>query len=141
MSQDQLVTIKSTFGGKWKLDRSENFDEFLKEMGVGMIKRQLASKASPTCEIGVEGDQVVITNAGAKTKTEKCKLGEEMETEVMGETGKVTVVLEGEKLVMTPSASNKVKLPSTRRYITGTEMCLELQLGSGVVCKRIFKRV
>jgi hypothetical protein len=28
-----LEEIKLQLGGKWKLDRSENFDEFLKELG------------------------------------------------------------------------------------------------------------
>ena len=28
-----LDEIKEQLGGKWKLDRSENFDEFLKELG------------------------------------------------------------------------------------------------------------
>lgn len=28
-----LDEIKSELGGKWKLDRSENFDDFLKELG------------------------------------------------------------------------------------------------------------
>ena len=29
-----LEEIQSKLGGKWKLDRSENFDEFLKELGM-----------------------------------------------------------------------------------------------------------
>ena len=30
---DQLKEIKSKFEGHWKLDRSENFEGFLKEVG------------------------------------------------------------------------------------------------------------
>jgi hypothetical protein len=29
------------FVGKFKLSKTENFDEFLKELGVGMIKRKV----------------------------------------------------------------------------------------------------
>ena len=29
------------FLGKFKLSKTENFDEFLKELGVGMIKRKV----------------------------------------------------------------------------------------------------
>lgn len=32
-----LEEIKLQLGGKWKLDRSENFDEFLKELGKCFI--------------------------------------------------------------------------------------------------------
>lgn len=31
-----LEEIQSQLGGKWKLDRSENFDEFLKELGKSL---------------------------------------------------------------------------------------------------------
>lgn len=30
--------------GTYKLEKSENFDAFLKEMGLGLLKRQAASK-------------------------------------------------------------------------------------------------
>jgi hypothetical protein len=32
-----LEEIKSQLCGKWKLDRSENFDEFLKELGKSLF--------------------------------------------------------------------------------------------------------
>lgn len=28
-----IADVESQLGGKWKLDRSENFDDFLKEIG------------------------------------------------------------------------------------------------------------
>lgn len=32
-----LEDIQTVLGGKWKLDRSENFDEFLKELGKSKL--------------------------------------------------------------------------------------------------------
>lgn len=34
-----LQEIQSQICGKWKLDRSENFDEFLKELGKTFLTR------------------------------------------------------------------------------------------------------
>lgn len=45
------ISIAMAFVGNYKLTKSENFDEFLKEMGVGMIKRKLANSTSPELEI------------------------------------------------------------------------------------------
>jgi hypothetical protein len=35
--------MADVFTGNWKLSKSENFDEFLSELGIGMIKRKVRS--------------------------------------------------------------------------------------------------
>ncbi|KAJ8312421.1 hypothetical protein KUTeg_009794, partial [Tegillarca granosa] len=55
-----LDEIKSLVGGKWKLDRSENFDDFLKALGLNVVFRKMASAAKPVIEIKVDGDTVKI---------------------------------------------------------------------------------
>ncbi|RWS23948.1 fatty acid-binding protein FABP-like protein [Leptotrombidium deliense] len=37
--------------GKYKLESSEKFDEFLSEMGVGFLLRKFAQTATPTVEV------------------------------------------------------------------------------------------
>lgn len=57
-----LEEIKSQLGGKWKLDRSENFDEFLKELGLNIVFRKLAGAATPTIEFTVEDETIKMTS-------------------------------------------------------------------------------
>uniref|UniRef100_A0A8R1EGK7 FABP domain-containing protein n=1 Tax=Caenorhabditis japonica TaxID=281687 RepID=A0A8R1EGK7_CAEJA len=49
MSAEQFV-------GRWKLVHSENFEEYMKEVGVGMLARIAAANVKPTLEIKVNGD-------------------------------------------------------------------------------------
>ncbi|CAB03391.2 Fatty acid-binding protein homolog 8 [Caenorhabditis elegans] len=50
-----MVSMKE-FIGRWKLVHSENFEEYLKEIGVGLLIRKAASLTSPTLEIKLDGD-------------------------------------------------------------------------------------
>ena len=43
--------------GTWKLDTSENFDELLKELGVGFMLRKVAGTSKPNVEISKDGDE------------------------------------------------------------------------------------
>ena len=45
-----LEEIKSQLGGKWKLDRSENFDEFLKELGKSNYIYNIGAAVYQWCE-------------------------------------------------------------------------------------------
>jgi hypothetical protein len=42
--------------GRYKLVKTENFDEFMKKLGVGLIKRKLANSVSPLNVIMVNDD-------------------------------------------------------------------------------------
>lgn len=48
--------MSQEFVGRWKLIHSENFEEYMKEVGVGLITRKAAANLKPTLEIKVEGD-------------------------------------------------------------------------------------
>lgn len=48
--------MSQEFVGRWKLVHSENFEEYMKEVGVGLITRKAAANLKPTLEIKVEGD-------------------------------------------------------------------------------------
>lgn len=77
--------MAAQFDGKYKLKSSENFDAFLKEIGIGLVTRKLANTASPTLEITTDADGYTTIKAVApfKTQTTKFKLGEEFEEERM----------------------------------------------------------
>jgi len=69
-----------SFEGVYKLTKTEGFDEFLKEIGVGMIKRKLANSTTPELEVKQDGDTwTVKTKTALKNSEIKFKLGEEFE--------------------------------------------------------------
>ncbi|XP_078335918.1 sodium/calcium exchanger regulatory protein 1-like [Crassostrea virginica] len=78
--------IKNRFVGKWKLHRSENFEDFLGECGVNFFVRKMAGMASPVSEISVkEGDKVHISMVTSFMTQEDCfSLGEEFEKDMRG---------------------------------------------------------
>ncbi|KAJ8312420.1 hypothetical protein KUTeg_009793, partial [Tegillarca granosa] len=81
-----MEEIKAKFVGKWKVDRSENFDDFLKEVGVNFALRKIASLAKPVMDITIEeGDKVKIAmHIGIKDQIDMFKFGEEYEKEMDG---------------------------------------------------------
>lgn len=90
------------WNGKFELESSENFDDFLKALGVGFILRNAAKLATPTVEITNEGDSFAMkTTTTFKTQEIKFSLGQEFdETRMDGVTVKTTITREGEnKLV------------------------------------------
>ncbi len=53
-SLDLIEDVKDPIIGRYRLVSSEGFDDFLKALGVGMVKRKLANSVSPVIVIDVE---------------------------------------------------------------------------------------
>lgn len=127
------------FGGKWKLEKNENFDEFLKAMNVGMLMRAAASKGSPVLEITQDGDKFTIITKGARTNEVTFKMGEQFTTKDPLEGKDVTMMpaWEGDKQVITNvNDSNGVKIT---RELEGGKL-VQTQTKGSVTCKRIFAK-
>ena len=72
------------FKGEWKLDSSENFEELMKELGVGMILRKVGATTKPNVRFEFVDDQWVMTTTSAiKTHVIKFKLDTEFEEETL----------------------------------------------------------
>ncbi|XP_043395359.1 myelin P2 protein-like isoform X1 [Chelonia mydas] len=68
------------FLGAWKLISSENFDSYMKELGVGFTTRKLGSLDKPSVIISINGDIITIkTESTFKNTKISFKLGEEFE--------------------------------------------------------------
>nr|XP_014334154.1 PREDICTED: fatty acid-binding protein, adipocyte isoform X2 [Bos mutus] len=68
------------FVGTWKLVSSENFDDYMKEVGVGFATRKVAGMAKPTLIISLNGDVVTIKSESTFKNTEiSFKLGQEFD--------------------------------------------------------------
>lgn len=89
------------FLGKFTLVSSENFDEYMKAIGVGFALRKIAVNLKPDLHIEKDGDQWTVTSVSTfKTVVTKFKLGEEFEeTTPDGRTVKSTITLEDNNLI------------------------------------------
>ncbi|XP_063860257.1 sodium/calcium exchanger regulatory protein 1-like [Scylla paramamosain] len=129
--------------GKYKMDSSEGFDEFMKALGVGMVMRKMGNAATPTVEITLDdGTYTLKTVTTFKTTEIKFKLGEEFEeTTADGRTVKSTITLDGNKLIhnQVGDKEKKEKDSVLTREFTDTEMLMECKVDD-IVCKRVYKR-
>ena len=66
--------------GKFKLTQSENFEEFMKALGVGLVTRKLGNKSSPTVTITEDSGEFTFKQESlVKTSEIKFKIGQEFD--------------------------------------------------------------
>ncbi|KAM8734496.1 fatty acid binding protein 4b [Acanthopagrus latus] len=90
------------FVGNWTLTSSENFDEYMKAIGVGFATRQMGNMAKPNLVISVEDAGLISMKSETTFKTTeiKFKLNEEFdETTADGRKTKTIFTLDNGKLV------------------------------------------
>ncbi|XP_039596416.1 fatty acid-binding protein, heart-like isoform X2 [Polypterus senegalus] len=69
-----------SFAGTWKMCDSKNFDEYMKQLGVGFLMRQMGCSTKPTTIIELNGDEIIVKTQSTFKNTEiKFKLGEEFD--------------------------------------------------------------
>ncbi|CAG2102862.1 unnamed protein product [Medioppia subpectinata] len=83
------------FTGTFKLNTSNNFDEFLEELGVNVVLINMAKMSTPVVNITKDGDTYTLkTIAGFKNSEIKFELGKEFEEARMdGKTVKIIIAL------------------------------------------------
>ncbi|XP_030373570.1 probable fatty acid-binding protein [Scaptodrosophila lebanonensis] len=126
-------------GKKYKLDKSEGFDEYMKELGVGMVLRKMGNSVSPTVELTQDGDTYTFTTTSTfKTSAISFKLGEEFDEETLdGRKVKSIITLDGNKLTQ----EQKGDKPSTIvREFNDSELITTLTIGN-VKSVRVYKSV
>jgi len=126
------------YTGKFKLTSSDKFDEFLKELGVNFVLRNLAKTSNPVVEITKDGEEFTLkTTTTFKTSEIKFKLGEEFEEARMdGAKVKTKVEADGNKLVQTQYGDKEVKIV---REFNGDELKVVCTVGP-VESVRIYAR-
>jgi len=117
------------FTGKFKLTSSDNFDEFLKELGVNFVLRNLAKTSTPVVEITKDGDTFSLkTTTAIKNSEIKFELGKEFEEARMdGKNVKTVVVADGNKLIQTQFGDKEVKIV---REFNGNELVVTASVGA-----------
>ncbi|XP_078422417.1 fatty acid-binding protein, brain-like [Cetorhinus maximus] len=89
------------FLGTWKLVDTQNFDNYMRELGVDFATRQVGNVTKPTTIIRLDGDNVIIQTKSTYRNTEVIfQLDKPFNEHTIDNRDCKTVVsLEGEKLV------------------------------------------
>lgn len=128
------------FVGKWKLINTENFDEYMKALGVGLVLRKLGNTTKPSIVISQNGDTFTLEAISAvKTTKIVFKFGEEFDEKTAdGREVKSVITQEGDnKLVHKQSGDPPSTL--TRELQDDNTMLLTLE-AKGVVATRTYQR-
>ncbi|KAM6181808.1 fatty acid-binding protein, brain [Erethizon dorsatum] len=128
------------FCATWKLADSQNFDEYMKALGVGFATRQVGNVTKPTVIISQEAGKVVIRTQCTFKNTEiSFHLGEEFnEISADDRKCKSVVSLDGDKLIHIQKWDGK----ETKfvREIKDGKMVMTLTFGD-IVCIRHYEKV
>jgi len=128
------------FAGKWKLESSENFDEYMKALGVGFMTRKVGATAKPTVVISQSGAQWTLRSESA-IKTVEFTFGFDEEFE--------EGTADGRKVKSTVHKDSDTKwthvqkgeVPSTiTRELTDPNTIVMTCEAAGVSSKRVYKR-
>lgn len=122
---------------KYKLDSSENFEEIMKALGVGLFTRKIGAATSPVMELTKEGDVYTLTSESTfKNTVTKFKLGEEFDEETPdGRNVKSIVTQEGNKLIQIQKGDKTTKIV---REFSPEEVKMVLTVDD-ITCTRIYK--
>ncbi|XP_003480087.3 fatty acid-binding protein, adipocyte [Cavia porcellus] len=127
------------FVGTWKLASSENFDDYMKEVGVGFATRKVAGMAKPSLIISINGDVLTIRSESTFKNTEiSFKLGQEFD-EVTADDRKVKsiITLDGGALVQVQKWDGKTT--TITRKIEGDKLVLVCVM-NGVTATRVYEK-
>jgi len=129
--------------GKWNLESSENFEEYMKALGVGFATRKIGNSVKPTYTISNDGNTWTIKLESTFKNTEiKFTEGVEFDEETLdGRKAKSTVTLEGDKLVQVQKdASSGAVATTIHREVNAEDKFVQTLECQGVKSVRVFKR-
>ncbi|CAI6347675.1 unnamed protein product [Macrosiphum euphorbiae] len=131
------------FDQKFKLEKSENFDEFCKALGVIEVMRTLGKVMSPVVELtkNQDGKYVLTCNTMIRDTSIEFNLNEEFVEETL-DAHKVRSIItqEGNKLVHIQKGSSNRKETTIIREFEPDLLTMTLT-ADGVTCTRIYKAV
>ncbi|XP_036623944.1 fatty acid-binding protein 5-like [Trichosurus vulpecula] len=125
--------------GKWQLVESKGFDEYMKELGVGMALRKMAGVAKPDVYISENGSVCTIkTESSIKTSQFSFTLGEEFdETTADGWKTRSVCTLENDTLIQRQTWDGK-ETTITRKVDDG-KLLVDCIMNN-VTCHRVYER-
>ncbi|XP_075955719.1 fatty acid-binding protein, liver-type-like [Anarhichas minor] len=126
-----------SFSGKYQLESQENFESFMKAIGLPDELIQKGKDIKSISEIEEDGDNFKVTvTTGSKVLVNTFKIGEEAELETFtGEKAKAVVQRDGNKLTVSLKG-----IESVTELVDGNTIVNTMTLGS-IVYKRTSKRM
>ncbi|XP_041486120.1 fatty acid-binding protein 9-like [Microtus oregoni] len=127
------------FLGTWKLVSSENFEDYMRELGVDFAARNVAGLVKPTVNISLNGEKINIQTESSFQNTEiSFKLGEQFdETTADSRQVKSIVTLEGGSMIQVQKWLGKET--TIKRKIVEGKMVVECTMNN-VVCTRTYEK-
>lgn len=129
--------------GRYLMESSEGFDDFMKALGVGMIKRKLANSVIPINEIEIsdEGLYTIRTVTTVRTSEISFKLDEPFtEDTIDGRKTQTTPTREGNFLKLDQKGNKGEKDSVMTRQLDGDIITMKL-IVDNIICTRIYKRI
>ncbi|XP_044861262.1 fatty acid-binding protein, adipocyte-like [Mauremys mutica] len=127
------------FVGIWKFVSSEKFEDYMKELGVGLATRTLGSLAKPTVTISTDGDVITIKTKSTFKNTEvSFKLGEEFE-ETTADDRKTKSIVTLEEGLLTQVQKWDGKETTIKRKLADGKMIVEYMMNN-IICTRVYER-
>ncbi|KAG9273796.1 retinol-binding protein 2 [Astyanax mexicanus] len=127
--------------GRWVLETNQNFDDFMKVLGIDFATRKIALLLSQTKVIIQDGDKFTIKTLSTFRNYEMSfTIGEEVEEYTKGLDNRVVKTLitwEGEELVCIQKGE-KANC-GWKHWLEGDKLHLELYC-EDVVCHQVFKK-
>ncbi|XP_067867647.1 fatty acid-binding protein, brain-like [Heterodontus francisci] len=131
--------MMEAFVGTWRLVDTQNFDNYMKELGVDFATRQVGNVIKPTLVIKLDGDNVILQTKSTYRNTEIIfQLDKPFIEHTMDDRDCKTVIsLESEKLVQVQKWDGKQS--TLTREIKDEKLMLTLILND-VVSVRTYER-
>ncbi|CAJ0932761.1 unnamed protein product, partial [Mesorhabditis belari] len=133
--------LAKEFAGSWNFVSGENFEEYMKECGVGLITRKLAANLKPVLEFVIEDGKWTMTSTSTfKTHVVKFEIGAEFNDKTAdGRDVKSTFFVEGDKLIQQEIGLKGGKDSRFERYIEDGKLKIVCEC-NGVKSTRIYER-
>ncbi|KAM9434055.1 fatty acid-binding protein, intestinal [Clarias gariepinus] len=129
------------FNGTWKVDRSDNYEKFMEQMGINIVKRKLAAHDNLKITLEQNGDKFHVKEVSTfRTLELDFTLGVTFEYELADGTKlSGSWVMDGDVLKGTFVRQDNGKTLNTVRQIVDGELVQSYNY-DGVDAKRIFKK-
>jgi len=133
--------MSTGFEGKWKLESSENFDEYMKALGVSYLVRKMGAAAKPVVTVTNKGDEWTLkSESSVKTSEFTFSFDKEFdETTADGRKVKSTMARDGETK-WTQIQKGEPQSTITRE-LTDPNTLVTICVAKDISSKRIYKRV
>ncbi|XP_051854432.1 myelin P2 protein-like [Antechinus flavipes] len=145
--------MSNRFLGTWKLVSSENFEDYMKALGVGLATRKLAVMAKPHVTISMKNDVITIRTQSALNSSEiSFKLGREFEeitpdnrkTKLDSRQAAYVILSLQTTITLDKGVLNQVqkwedKETTIKRSLVDGKMMVECRM-KGVICTRIYEK-